>query len=318
MSFYGDQTRWFLARVVDWEDSGEGRVKIRIIGLHSESIPFDDLPWAKCVLPTTEGGVSGIGKIPQIVNSAFVFGIFLDGKVSQVPIVLGSLNHIEELSSEQNKKIQATGRGVDTDRIIEGIYLDPSLENLWNQEDTRDEAKGLEARAIIAMKFLIDNGIEDEKAAAGIVGNLIRESNILPEGKIGKDGEEGIAQWNPRPAAGNRLRDLKVYARDNRKDYTDFFLQLNFLVYDMKTSRAHGVWNTLSDKTIPFEYKVDAPFSKQDDITNATLHFLKYYEAPADISGELLVRQEKAEFAWSAYQESKRITAAYVISSGAG
>ena len=69
--YYGDNVRWFIATVIDASPpfGFEGRVKIRIHGLHSEEtylLPQQDLPWAQCVLPTTEGGVSGIGKSPKI------------------------------------------------------------------------------------------------------------------------------------------------------------------------------------------------------------------------------------------------------------
>ena len=79
-------------------DGFEGRFKIRIHGLHSPStvdIPEADLPWAQCVLPTTEGGVSGIGKMPQLMPNALVFGMFMDGKHSQTPLILGSIPHVE-------------------------------------------------------------------------------------------------------------------------------------------------------------------------------------------------------------------------------
>ena len=73
--YYGDNTRWFIATVIDASPpyGFEGRVKIRVHGLHTEStrdIPQDALPWAQCVLPTTEGGVSGLGRIPQLQPSA--------------------------------------------------------------------------------------------------------------------------------------------------------------------------------------------------------------------------------------------------------
>ena len=98
--YYGDKTRWFIATVINSTPpiGYEGRVKIRIHGLHKAStvnIPEDHLPWAQCVLPTTEGGVSGIGKIPRVLPNALVFGMFMDGKSSQTPIVLGSLPRIE-------------------------------------------------------------------------------------------------------------------------------------------------------------------------------------------------------------------------------
>ena len=51
--------------------------------------------WAQCILPTTEGGVSGIGRNPNLQPSALVMGFFADGENSQTPIVVGSIPHIE-------------------------------------------------------------------------------------------------------------------------------------------------------------------------------------------------------------------------------
>lgn len=95
IDFYGDQTRWFIGRVVSLADPLKlGRIKVRIFGVHSENtldIPDDDLPWAQIVAPITEGGTSGLGSILGIQVDANVFGIFLDGTNSQLPLVVGSL-----------------------------------------------------------------------------------------------------------------------------------------------------------------------------------------------------------------------------------
>ena len=309
MNFYGDDTRWFVARVIDWEDEYQGRVKIRVLGLHSEDIRDEDLPWAKCVLPTTEGGTSGIGKIPQVLNNAFVFGVFLDGSLSQMPIVLGSMTQFELPSSTQREQVISSGRGsaLANQYIVDGVILDPDLIEMYDEGNAN-----LETRAIIAMQFLLDAGIADEKAAAGVVGNLIGESNIIPDGEPGGVGEEGIAQWNPRAG---RLQKLQEYAKENfkGKSYTDFFVQLNFLVWEMKNNKSHEVWGNLSNKSISHEFKVQVPFSQQDE-SNATYYFLKKFEIPANIPARLIERQEHAQFAYDAYQESKRLTAAYAAS----
>ena len=101
--FYGDQIRWFLGKVINANDPDMlGRVQVRISGIHSNyqnDIPEYTLPWASVMNPGTEGGTSGIGKIPQILPGATVFGIFIDGKTSQVPLVLGSLNQVEKPTS---------------------------------------------------------------------------------------------------------------------------------------------------------------------------------------------------------------------------
>lgn len=301
MQFYGDDVRWFLGRVVDFHDEWKGRVKVRILGLHSENIKDEDLPWAKCLLPTTEGGTSGIGKIPQVLNSAFVFGIFLDGKLSQNPLVLGSLTQFELPSTVQQEQINQSGRdySLTKDYAIDGVILDPNLVTMYD-----DGNANLETKAIIAMQFLLDAGIASPEAAAGVVGNLIGESNITSDGKIGSVGEEGIAQWNPRVG---RLQQLQEFAKERNANYKDFFIQLRFLVHDMKNNSAHRVWPNLSDKSISHEFNVDVSYEQQKT-SNATYFFLKVYEQPANIATELTKRQQHAQFAYDAYAESLRIT----------
>ena len=91
--FYGDSFRWFVGVVVSNHDPLKlGRVKVRVRGLHSnleEDIPTADLPWAQVVVPSTEGGISGIGKMPQLQNGSQVVGFFADGEASQLPIIMG-------------------------------------------------------------------------------------------------------------------------------------------------------------------------------------------------------------------------------------
>ena len=58
--FYGDQTRWFVGRVININDPLEmGRVKVRIVGVHDNAeIADGDLPWAQVVVPVTEVSTS--------------------------------------------------------------------------------------------------------------------------------------------------------------------------------------------------------------------------------------------------------------------
>ena len=108
--YYGDDTRWFVATVIDGSPPRglEGRVKIRIHGVHSPStkdIPQKDLPWAQVMMPGDTYGVSGLGTACHIQAGALVFGMFLDGKASQLPFVFGSMPRIEYPTT-----IQAEGR----------------------------------------------------------------------------------------------------------------------------------------------------------------------------------------------------------------
>ena len=69
--FYGDQTRWFVGRVISINDPLEmGRVKVRIVGIHdNREIRDGDLPWAQVVVPVTEGGSSGLGALQEFAAS---------------------------------------------------------------------------------------------------------------------------------------------------------------------------------------------------------------------------------------------------------
>jgi hypothetical protein len=99
IDFYGDTVRWFTGAVVDINDPENlGRVKVRIYGIHSDSqvdLPDADLPWAQIVVPVTEGGTNGLGNNLGIKVGALVFGMFLDGKHSQLPMIFGSLPKFE-------------------------------------------------------------------------------------------------------------------------------------------------------------------------------------------------------------------------------
>jgi hypothetical protein len=106
IDFYGDQTRWFLGTVVDLKDPMElGRVKVDVFGMY-DNIKDEDLPWAQIVMPVTEGGTKGFGKNLGIQIGAQVFGMFLDGKNSQLPLVMGSVPKVEgeELSTNDSTR----------------------------------------------------------------------------------------------------------------------------------------------------------------------------------------------------------------------
>ena len=88
-----------------------GRVQVRIYGIHGqniEEIPDEVLPWAQVLTPVTEGGISNLGNFLGIQIDARVFGIFLDGKNSQMPLVMGSIPHSEKGTTSSGKKKEVT------------------------------------------------------------------------------------------------------------------------------------------------------------------------------------------------------------------
>ena len=63
----------------------EGRVKVRAFSVHGNNrqIPTQDLPWA-----VVASGSYDLSQPPPPLNS-FVYGMFLDGRDAQTPLVLG-------------------------------------------------------------------------------------------------------------------------------------------------------------------------------------------------------------------------------------
>lgn len=117
IDFYGDKTRWFLGDVISLADPLElGRIRVRIYGVHCEEtveIPEDGVPWAQVVMPIGAGGTKGLGNSLGVQIGARVFGIFLDGKDSQSPLILGSVPKYEE-ESKGGRSTNQLARGTQT------------------------------------------------------------------------------------------------------------------------------------------------------------------------------------------------------------
>lgn len=92
IEYYGDQTRWFLGEVVNVKDDPLklGRVKVKVFGVYDD-IDDADLPWAQIVVPVTQGVHEEQGQYLGILKGTQVFGIFLDGQNSQLPMVIGTV-----------------------------------------------------------------------------------------------------------------------------------------------------------------------------------------------------------------------------------
>ena len=227
--FYGDNTRWFVATVVDASPpyGYEGRVKIRVHGLHTEDtrlIPQNDLPWAQCMIPTTEGGVSGIGRIPQLLPSALVFGFFADGLNSQIPIVMGSLPHIEFPSTTQDQQVL---EDIGEDPKPNDIFYRVSRVFMPKDMDFRDDDTGnirtrvKESRHKATVRFFLNIGYTLKQSLA-IAGSLSVTSGMRTGVNVQA---QGIANWS-----NDRFSKLKEF----NQEYTKFSTQLAFIAYELR------------------------------------------------------------------------------------
>ena len=233
--YYGDNVRWFIATVIDASPpfGFEGRVKIRIHGLHSEQtylLPQQDLPWAQCVLPTTEGGISGIGKSPKIQANSLVFGMFMDGNHSQTPIVLGSLPHLEFPTLIQNNQAL---EDIGDDSKPEGIFgklasafrpIDTGIENDNTESNPRKLRRVTrDKRVQHSVQFLLNLGYTENQAIA-ITSGLFISSRMVT-------GQTGIADFS-----NIRFSNLIAFSSSFRK----FTTQLEFVVFELRGEKQNA------------------------------------------------------------------------------
>lgn len=233
--YYGDNVRWFIATVIDASPpfGFEGRVKIRIHGLHSEEtylLPQQDLPWAQCVLPTTEGGISGIGKSPKIQANSLVFGMFMDGNHSQTPIILGSLPHLEFPTQIQ---LGQALEDIGDDSKPEGVFgklasafrpIDTGIENDNTESNPRKLRRVTrDKRVQHSVQFLLNLGYTENQAIA-ITSGLFISSRMVT-------GQTGIADFS-----NIRFSNLIAFSSSFRK----FTTQLEFVVFELRGEKQNA------------------------------------------------------------------------------
>ena len=96
-----DSFVWFQGVVEDRNDPSKlGRVRVRILGLHTENktlIPTEELPWAYPIQPIISAAMNGIGYTPLgPVEGTWVVGFFRDGENCQEPVIMGTLGGIPQ------------------------------------------------------------------------------------------------------------------------------------------------------------------------------------------------------------------------------
>jgi hypothetical protein len=108
-------------------------------------------------------------------------------------------------------------------------------------EATSDGESALTANESAAFNFFVGKGLSHVQAA-GIVGNLIQESNVLP-GAVQPGGPgRGIAQWS----VGGRWNadhgdNLAAYASQHGMSPWSLTTQLDFVWYELETFSGYGL-----------------------------------------------------------------------------
>jgi|TARA_B100001094_G_C18099525_1_gene754933 hypothetical protein len=271
IEYYGDTQRWFIGTVIDIIDPLEmGRLKVRIYGIHSSNttdIPLGDLPWAQVVAPITEGGSSGIGANTGIKPLAQVYGIFLDGKNSQLPLILGSIpkyervdHSVPESNYVQQQNTSTSSGSMNNKNVLIAKAVDDA--NLIGK-DNKEKAYNFFISDLIAVPF-------EPHQAAGIVGNMIVESrngnDIDPIAKNKSEGSFGICQWNPGSGNPSRYAQLVNFANANNLPVESLYCQLQFVMFEL----------------YKFGYLGLTDLRASEDVESATAAFERKFERPAE------------------------------------
>jgi|TARA_Y100000022_G_C13257237_1_gene380287 hypothetical protein len=290
---YGEDFYWFFAKVVsDSDPEYLGRVQIRVYGIHSQDqnkLPDSHLPWAQCLIPSTEGGISGIGQHSKILPGALVFGFFMDGRSCQIPFVLGAIHH-NELPIPTQSDNNSLGERFD-------VY-DPRVQNFPETPISTDVdtliTGGTTAEKIF--NFFTKNGLQPHHAC-GIIGNFYAESTLNPEAVNPDDKgkkSEGLAQWR-----GVRREQLIAFCASSEPnlDYKSLTGQLNFVLHEFKTTE-QTAYGKLMEAETPQE---------------AAIAFSRYYERPEYkiVNGNYVTASldQRVEAATDAYRRFARIGA---------
>lgn len=232
--YYGNNFKSFYGKVINVNDPLQlGRVQVRIYGVHTENevdIPTKALPWASVIIPTTEGGVSGIGLNSGLKPFSTVYGVFADGDNAQQPLILGSVpgyqrdpsmretkfdfnigTHDFKIPTEKPKNLKSPTAIDDT------LIGSTNLEKAWNWFRSKD------------------GGEYSKISTAGILGNLWIESAGNQNGDLNPTQEQigggpgyGLAQWE---IGSERYNELET--RDSGYPIQTMFVQLRFISYEL-------------------------------------------------------------------------------------
>lgn len=252
--YYGDNWRWWVGVVVNNNDPLQaGRLRVRIFGVHSEDltlVPEESLPWAIPIIPTTEDGVSGLGRSSKLKPGAMVMGYFIDGAQSQMPVIMGSVPRFAEPAPGQ----LGIGARFNTSSTAPNINAprnrneNPGAQSAQGQYISTAGAVGAN-NTEKTFNFLLSAKLTPVQAAA-ITGNLIISSKLDPV--------VGIARWE-----GVDRDTFLDFAAERGLDSRILETQLQYLIYDYMEAR-------------PRLYQFNK-FSISNNLSKATEMFLNYY-----------------------------------------
>lgn len=201
--FYGDRFRWWVGVVQDIDDD-RSRVRVRIFGIHNteddQKIPFDMLPWAMVLYPTTGGQTSSGNVSHGLKVGTWVVGFFVDGIDSQQPIIMGVINGG---SGSVNNSPAGQGTRNDSREVSNPGLTVPQDSNVTPTTQLTGDNNAQKVYNYFWEKISKEGSATGDikVMCAAIVGNFQIESasdNINPQAYNPDDEGEisiGIAQW---------------------------------------------------------------------------------------------------------------------------
>lgn len=233
-----DNLTWFLGIVEDRNDpTHHGRIRVRAFGFHpplnTGEVLTEDLPWAFLINGT--GG--SFFSVPE--EGDFVFGFFMDGRDAQHPFVLGVI-HGAHYGLPYDGAVGYGNTGPAGSPLPDTTNVTPA--------DIPPLSGTVEERAQQAMDYFVSQGWTPEQAA-GIVGNLIKESELDPSAYVNNGIEEsfGLAQWNSIGSPERVANAQTVMGVDDIRQAT-FEQQLEFINWELQNTETRAA-SALSSAT---------------------------------------------------------------------
>lgn len=89
--------RWFFGFIVSIDDPDNlGQIKVRVPDIHG-NMSIEDIPYATVITPVSSASLNGVGLSPVGMKvGSMVFGFFADGNEANIPVVVGSINKIND------------------------------------------------------------------------------------------------------------------------------------------------------------------------------------------------------------------------------
>jgi len=138
------------------------------------------------------------------------------------------------------------------------------LENTGDTSGSEDGEQALTSNEKTAYQFFIGKGLTHAQAA-GVVGNLIQESSVLPNAvQYGGGPGRGIAQWSVGGRWNNDYHDNVVwYAGTHGGSPWSLQTQLDFIWYELQTFSRYGLARlraagNLTDAVVAFQDDFEA------------------------------------------------------------